>query len=105
MGRSILLGPFFLPTFFRCVDHYTFEFTSSFLLVLLFVPETKQLSLEELDSVFSVPTRKHATYQVRHLGWVIRKYFLCGGSRISPMEPLYVHEGAKTEMPTGVGAA
>lgn len=33
-------------------------------LVLLFVPETKGLSLEELDQVFSVPTRKHATYHL-----------------------------------------
>ena len=57
-----------------------------FFLALLFVPETKALSLEELDSVFSVPTEKHARYQIRKLGWVIRKYFLCGGSKVKDME-------------------
>lgn len=55
--------------------------------VLLFVPETKALSLEELDqgisrtwvllmSVFSVPTRKHAAYQFRQIPYFIHKYIL-----------------------------
>lgn len=34
-------------------------------LVLLFVPETKALTLEELDQVFSVPRWKHASYHVK----------------------------------------
>ncbi|KAL8788510.1 MAG: hypothetical protein Q9195_007249 [Heterodermia aff. obscurata] len=34
-------------------------------LVLLFVPETKALTLEELDQVFSVPTWKHASYHLK----------------------------------------
>ncbi|KAJ5487241.1 hypothetical protein N7530_001541 [Penicillium desertorum] len=47
-------------------------------LVLLLVPETKCLTLEELDQVFSVSTRKHASYQVkyalRHLRvWIFRQ--------------------------------
>ncbi|KAL8823122.1 MAG: hypothetical protein Q9191_006153, partial [Dirinaria sp. TL-2023a] len=33
--------------------------------VLLFVPETKALTLEELDQVFSVPTWKHASYHIK----------------------------------------
>ena len=33
-----------------------------FVMSLLFVPETKALSLEELDQVFGVPTRTHAAY-------------------------------------------
>lgn len=36
-----------------------------FVLIFFFVPETKSLSLEELDMVFAVPNRKHATYQLR----------------------------------------
>ncbi|GAA5849288.1 hypothetical protein JCM8547_006504 [Rhodosporidiobolus lusitaniae] len=35
-----------------------------FFLVLLFMPETKGLTLEELDAVFSVPTGKHAKWQL-----------------------------------------
>ena len=35
-----------------------------FTLVLLFVPETKEKTLEELDSVFSVPLRKHMRYGI-----------------------------------------
>ncbi|KAM0427386.1 hypothetical protein ACHAQK_012101 [Fusarium lateritium] len=34
------------------------------LLIFLFVPETKQKTLEELDYVFAVPDRTHAKYQV-----------------------------------------
>jgi len=45
-------------------------------LVLLFLPETKALTLEELDIVFSVPTVKHAAYQVRLLIYKFRKYVL-----------------------------
>jgi len=46
------------------------------LLVLLFVPETKGLSLEELDQVFSVPTRVHAAWGVRQVSYFIKKYIL-----------------------------
>lgn len=47
-----------------------------FFLILLFVPETKGLSLEELDSVFSVSTRKHALYQIRQVPIFIKKHIL-----------------------------
>ena len=46
-----------------------------FVLVLLFVPETKALSLEELDQVFSVPTHTHATYQIKALGHNLRSMY------------------------------
>ncbi len=39
-----------------------------FALILLFVPETKALSLGELDQVFSVPTGKHAAYGALFFG-------------------------------------
>ncbi|KAE8145681.1 hypothetical protein BDV25DRAFT_170413 [Aspergillus avenaceus] len=46
-------------------------------LIFLFVPETKQRSLEELDRVFSVSTRTHARYQLTEaLPWWIRRYIL-----------------------------
>lgn len=41
-----------------------------------FLPETKGLSLEELDMVFSVPTRVHAKYYVDSLPWYGKKYIL-----------------------------
>jgi len=36
----------------------------AFVMIFLWLPETKQRSLEELDYVFAVPTRKHMNYQV-----------------------------------------
>lgn len=45
------------------------------ILIFLFLPETKQRSLEELDYVFGVPTRTHAKYQVTVvLPWWIKRY-------------------------------
>ena len=42
-----------------------------FVMALLFVPETRALSLEEIDQVFGVPTRTHAAYQVQSaVRWV-----------------------------------
>ena len=46
-------------------------------LIFLFVPETKQKSLEELDYVFGVPDRTHASYQLfTVLPWWIRRWVL-----------------------------
>ena len=73
---------------------------------LLFVPETKALSLEELDQVFSVPTHTHAAYQIRAFGHNFRKHVL--RQKVGDMPPLYEHEGAigeKTYAPGGYGAA
>lgn len=35
---------------------------------MLSLPETKALRLEELDQVFSVPTRKRSSYQLKKIG-------------------------------------
>ncbi|KAI0666654.1 hypothetical protein C8Q78DRAFT_1197679 [Trametes maxima] len=61
-----------------------------FVLVLLFLPETKALSLEELDQVFSVPTHIHAAYQLKALPHNIRKYVF--RMDVEPLPPLYEHE-------------
>ncbi|KAI0070188.1 hypothetical protein K474DRAFT_895367 [Panus rudis PR-1116 ss-1] len=75
-----------------------------FLLVLLFLPETKELSLEELDQVFSVPTHVHAGYQLKALPRNIKKYIF--RMKVKPLAPLYEHEvgiGEKTYAPPGAG--
>ena len=56
-------------------------------LVLLFLPETKALTLEELDQVFSVPTWKHSRYQLQKVGWVVRRYIL--RKDLEPMAPFW----------------
>lgn len=45
-------------------------------MVLLFMPETKGKTLEELDQVFSVPTRLHARYGLRQIGYFFNRYLL-----------------------------
>lgn len=47
-----------------------------FFAVLLFVPETKGKSLEELDNVFSVGSREHAAYGKNQLTHFFKKYIL-----------------------------
>ncbi|KAI5456901.1 hypothetical protein BGZ63DRAFT_494972 [Mariannaea sp. PMI_226] len=43
--------------------------------IFLFVPETKQKTLEELDYVFAVPDRTHAAYQLKVvLPWWIKRW-------------------------------
>lgn len=45
--------------------------------IFLFLPETKQRSLEELDYVFGVPTTVHAKFQTTQvLPWWTRRYVL-----------------------------
>jgi len=45
-------------------------------LILLFVPETKGKTLEELDQVFAVPARVHAAYGLRQIPYGIKKWIL-----------------------------
>lgn len=61
-----------------------------FFLVLWFLPETKGLTLEELDEVFSVSTRKHAVWQTRHLLDSFQRVIL--RRNIDPLPPLYEHQ-------------
>ncbi|GAA5939644.1 hypothetical protein JCM3775_002076 [Rhodotorula graminis] len=59
-------------------------------LIFFLVPETKGLSLEELDAVFSIPTARHTAYNVAGLSYNFRKYIL--RQRLPPREPLYAWE-------------
>ncbi|KAJ5287193.1 Major facilitator superfamily domain general substrate transporter [Penicillium angulare] len=62
-------------------------------LVFLYMPETMQRSLEEMDYVFGVPTRTHAKYQLTViLPWWIRRYIFMRKDAVCP--DLYrIHEG------------
>ncbi|GEQ70810.1 hypothetical protein JCM33374_g4489 [Metschnikowia sp. JCM 33374] len=61
-----------------------------FFLVLWFLPETKGLTLEELDEVFDVPLRKHAHYRTKELIFNVRKYLL--RQKPKPLPALYAHQ-------------
>ncbi|KAG0128877.1 transporter-domain-containing protein [Tuber indicum] len=45
-----------------------------FVLVLLFLPETKGRTLEELDRVFEVPTRSQVKYGLAQVPWFFKRY-------------------------------
>ncbi|KAF2251220.1 hypothetical protein BU26DRAFT_517930 [Trematosphaeria pertusa] len=64
----------------------------AFVVIFFALPETKQRTLEELDYIFGVPTRRHAGYQVRtYLPWWTKRYVLF--QRKAHLEPLYHLEG------------
>jgi len=56
-------------------------------LVLMFVPETKALTLEELDQIFSVPTHRHARYQIKNAVWHFRTWVM--RRKLEPLPPFY----------------
>lgn len=60
-----------------------------FFLVLWFLPETKGLTLEELDEVFDVPAEQHAVYQTRVLINGFKRHIL--KAEVQPLPPLYKH--------------
>ncbi|KAM0561311.1 hypothetical protein ACHAPJ_003190 [Fusarium lateritium] len=57
-----------------------------FVFAYFLLPETKTLSLEELDLVFSVRNHDHARYYLRRLGWYAQRMM---GREPEPMPPLY----------------
>lgn len=84
---------------------YAFLNIVAFVLIFLFMPESKQRSLEELDYVFGVPTRTHARYQLTQvLPWWIKRWVL--GRKDVPCPELYQaapEHGLEltTELPAG----
>ncbi|KAB2575275.1 hypothetical protein BFW01_g11070 [Lasiodiplodia theobromae] len=64
--------------------------------IFLFMPETKMLSLEELDGVFGVPTTVHARFQAgRVLPWWISRYVFFRRDAVEPT--LYHFENATSQ--------
>lgn len=65
----------------------------AFVLIFFLVPETMQRTLEELDFIFGVPTRRHIAYQMRvWLPWWVKRYVFW--RKDAKLEPLYHLEGA-----------
>ncbi|KAF2430709.1 MFS general substrate transporter [Tothia fuscella] len=51
--------------------------TFAFCLIFVFVPETSNMTLEEINYIFGVPTGKHASYQLKKvLPYFVDHYFL-----------------------------
>ncbi len=66
---------------------YAFLNVVALVLVFLFLPETRLRTLEELDEVFSVPTRTFIKYQtMEHLPWTVRRYVM--GQKEAELKPL-----------------
>ncbi|TVY45366.1 putative metabolite transport protein [Lachnellula subtilissima] len=65
-------------------------------MIFLWVPETKQRTLEELDYIFAVPTRTHMRYQAFTVlpwwfnTWIMRR-------DVGPLEPLYKFENSAND--------
>lgn len=60
-------------------------------LIFFFVPETKLLTLEELDGVFSVPTATYGGYQIKKvIPWFISRHIF--RNKDAQLEPLIVEE-------------
>jgi hypothetical protein len=56
---------------------YAFLNVVAFVMIFLFVPETKQRTLEELDYIFAIPTRRFMSHQCGTvLPWWIKRYVL-----------------------------
>jgi hypothetical protein len=85
----MLLGAWVcIPIFSSIIFVVTPLLTVGWTAVLFTLPETKALTLEELDFVFSVPTVRHAKYQLKNAIWHFRRYVLFQRN-LKPLVPLY----------------
>lgn len=66
------------------------------IMIFLWVPETKQRTLEELDYIFAVPTRTHMHYQLTKAlpYWINRWVFQRKGA---VLEPLYTFDNSPND--------
>lgn len=66
----------------------------AFVMILFWVPETKQHTLEELDWVFALPTSRFARYQVQKaIPYFVRRWVFF--DRKATLEPLYTFEKSR----------
>lgn len=58
---------------------------TAFVMIFLWLPETKQRTLEELDYVFGVPTRTHMAFQTgKQFPWWFRRWVLMRKGEVEP---------------------
>jgi hypothetical protein len=80
----------FTPT--GAIGFYAALNVVAFIMIFLWLPETKQRTLEELDYIFGVPTKKFISYNFNvALPWWWRRWVLW--DRTAKLEPLYRFEG------------
>lgn len=58
-----------------------------FFAVLFFVPETKEKTLEELDSVFGVPLRSHMRYGAAQIPYFFKRFVFMQKDAVKPRVP------------------
>ncbi|KAL8815667.1 MAG: hypothetical protein Q9223_005215 [Gallowayella weberi] len=72
-------------------------------LILLFVPETKDLTLEQLDARFSISSKSHARFALKQCLFFVRRYVLRRDNvkrpvmELPPQDDEYGH--SKTDQP------
>lgn len=65
-------------------------------MILLFVPETKDLTLEELDQVFQYTTREHMKHGMAELKWFVKWYIL--RKRTNVNRPVFIQKEEPEEV-------
>jgi len=70
------------------------------IMIYLFVPETKQRTLEQLDYIFATPTREHIKYNnTKAVPYFVRRWIRF--DRSATLEPLFSFEGAEGDTDKG----
>lgn len=71
-------------------------------MILLFVPETKDLTLEQLDQVFERPTRDYIKHGLDQLGWFLRYKDIERPVFLPPPEAEYDERGDVGQVVNGI---
>ncbi|KAF2154313.1 MFS sugar transporter [Myriangium duriaei CBS 260.36] len=72
-------------------------------LVLLFLPETKARSLEELDAVFSVPTHKQMSHGLKEIPYFFNKFVFRRDVHLEPLIDFDAAHKNETELDQVIG--
>lgn len=84
---------------------YAFLNFLAFWMIFFWLPETKQRTLEELDYVFAVPTRRHMRYQAFEVApYWLRRHLLQRKNLVEPRLYHFGDEGGKAIATRGVGS-